>query len=166
VKLSLAGPAALAVLGGAVLLLPAQSFDINQPQSPQLPAPKWLKVIDQGRYDPCLKGYFAPDGVKVEVVADYPVVTNPVGMTFADDGTLYVLEWLPDTGSTFPEHAETIHYKDGTTRQVATMKKKVKDHVKVLRDTKGTGVYDQAQVVLEDDLPSSILRHDCSRTRT
>jgi putative membrane-bound dehydrogenase-like protein len=160
VKLSLAGAAALAVLGGAPLLLPAQPFDINQPQSPPRPTPAWLKTIDQGRNDPRLKGYLTPEGIKVEIVAEFPTVTNPVGMTFADDGTPYVLEWLRDSGSTFPEYPEPIHYKDGTSRNVATMKKKVKDQVKVLRDTKGKGVYDEAKVILKDELPSSILLHD------
>jgi putative membrane-bound dehydrogenase-like protein len=160
VKFSIAAGAAFAILGGAVLLLPAQPFDINQSQSPPRPIPQWVNIIDQGRNDPRLKGYFTPEGLKVEIVADDPVVTNPVGMTFADDGTLYVLEWLRDTGPSFPEHPETITYRDGTKRQVATMKKHVKDHVKVLRDSKGAGVYDEATVVLEEELPSSILVHD------
>ena len=32
--------------------------------------------------------------------------------------------------------------------------------MKVLRDSKGTGNYDASEVILEDDLPSSILLHD------
>ncbi len=40
------------------------------------------------------------------------------------------------------------------------MKKKVKDVVKVLKDSKGKGVYDQSKIILEDELPSSILLHD------
>ena len=58
-------------------------------------------------------------------------------MTFGDDGTLYVLEWLPETGGSFPEQPETFTYKDGSTRKVATMKKHVKDVVKVLRLSTG-----------------------------
>ena len=53
-------------------------FDIKQDQSPAKPAPKWLKIIDQGINDPRLKGYFTPEGIKVEIVADYPTVVNPV----------------------------------------------------------------------------------------
>lgn len=150
---------ALASLSALVLPLSAQQFDINQPQSPPRPKPSWLKIIDQGQNDLRLKGYRTPEGLKLEIVADYPVVTNPVGMTFGDDGTLYVLEWLPG-GAHWNEQAETFTYKDGTTRKVATMKKGVKDVVKVLRDTKGRGVYDAAKVILEDELPSSILLHD------
>src|SRR5262249_41772482 len=130
------------------------------------PLPAWLEakdgkqvLIDQGQYDPRLKGYRTPPGVKVEIVADFPTVVNPVGMTFADDGALLVLEWVPG-GTHWAEFAETITYKDGSTRKIATMKKPVKDRVKVLRDSKGTGVYDEAKVVLEDELPSSTLLHD------
>ena len=79
-------------------------------------------------------------------------------MTFADDGTPFVLEWRP--GDDGRETPETITYKDGTTRTIAAMKKKIKDVVKTLADTKGKGVYDQSKVVLEDELPSSILLHD------
>src|SRR5262249_14216435 len=50
--------------------------------------------------------------------------------------------------------------KDGSKRSVATMKKRVKDVVKVLSDSKGKGVYDEARVILEEELPSSILLHD------
>ncbi len=82
-----------AVLDFAVpfLLQPAHArsdapIDFTQPQSPAKPAPKWLKIIDQGVNDPRLKGYFTPEGLKVEIVSENPVVVNPVGMTFGDDG--------------------------------------------------------------------------------
>jgi putative membrane-bound dehydrogenase-like protein len=138
----------------------AEKFDFTQPQSPPRPSPKWLKIIDQGANDPRLKGYFTPEGLKVEIVADAPTVVNPVGMTFADDGTPYVLEWRPSPGDDWHEVPVTFTYKDGTTRQVATMKKRVKDVVKTLRDTRGAGRYDDAKVILEEELPSSILLHD------
>jgi hypothetical protein len=156
----------LAVLGLCVPF--ASSFadksteadDFTQPQSPARPTPKWVQIIDQGPNDPPLKGYKTPEGLQVEIVADYPVVVNPVGMTFGDDGTLYVLEWRPDKEENVREYVETFTYKDGSKRQVATMKKRVKDVVKVLRDTKGKGVYDEAKVLLEEELPSSLLVHD------
>jgi putative membrane-bound dehydrogenase-like protein len=129
-------------------------------QSPPKPPPKWLKLVDQGGGDPRLKGYFAPAGVKVEIVAEEPVVVNPVALTFGDDGTPYVLEWRADPGEKASTATETITYKDGTKRTISTVKKKVKDVVKVLRDSKGKGIYDQAKVVLEEELPSSILLHD------
>ncbi|MBY0526895.1 MAG: HEAT repeat domain-containing protein [Gemmataceae bacterium] len=167
----LAGVVVCCWLGLALGPVLADQFDINQPQSPPKPLPKWIKakdgkqvLIDQGQFDPRLKGLRTPEGFKVEIVADYPTVVNPVGMTFADDGALVVLEWLredPKGGPTpWNEFAETFTYKDGTKRQVATMKKKVKDVVKVLRDTKGKGVFDEAKVIIEDELPSSVLLHD------
>ena len=36
------------------------------------PTPQWVHLIDQGQNDPRLKGYFTPEGVKLEVVADFP----------------------------------------------------------------------------------------------
>jgi putative membrane-bound dehydrogenase-like protein len=132
-------------------------LDRAQAQPPSPPKPAWLKIIDQGGSDPRLKGYFTPEGIRVEIVAEESVVVNPVGMTFADDGTPFVLEWRP--GDEGRETLETIIYKDGTTRTIATMKKKIKDVVKTLVDTKGKGVYDQSKIILEDELPSSILLH-------
>jgi putative membrane-bound dehydrogenase-like protein len=161
VKWSIAGSVALTVVVAFPLFAQQPPVDITQEQSPTKPAPKWLKIIDQGKNDPRLKGYFTPEGLKVEIVADYPTVVNPVGMTFAEDGTPYVLEWQPDIGgSTFPEFKEEFTFKDGSKRLIATMKKRVPDAVKVLRDSKGVGNYDKADVILEHELPSSILLHD------
>lgn len=173
-KLYLPGLVVLACLG---LLLPAAAtqdtpprkkkdaeekpFDINQPQSPPLPTPNWYKPFDQGAHDPRLKGYITPEGVKLEIVADYPTVVNPVGFTFGDDGTLYVLEWRP--GET-KEVAEEFTYKDGSKRKLVLAKKAVKDVVKVLRHSGEGGAdvpwYDRAEVIIEDELPASILVHD------
>jgi putative membrane-bound dehydrogenase-like protein len=138
----------------------APKFDLAQPQSPALPAPGGLNLVDLGTQDPRLKGYRAPEGIKVEIVAEEPAVVNPVGMTFADDGTPYVLEWRPSPGDEWREAVETWTFKDGTVRKVATLKKRVKDVVKVLRGTKGKGKWDASEVVLEEELPSSILLHD------
>jgi quinoprotein glucose dehydrogenase len=124
------------------------------------PAPAWLKLADQGTLNPALKGYVLPEGVKVEVVAEAPVVANPVALAFADDGTPYVIERRPSPGDEGQEVVETVTYKDGSTRLVALPRKRVKDVVKTLHDSKGKGVYDEAKVVLEDDLPAGILPHD------
>jgi putative membrane-bound dehydrogenase-like protein len=173
VKCFFLGLAGLGLLGVAFSPLAAQQkTDYHQQQSPPRPKPTWLKIIDQGKNNPRLKGYFTPEGIKVEIVADYPVVTNPVGMTFGADGTLYVLEWRPGPqDANFPEYPETIRYKDGSKRTIATMRKVARDAkgnvtkvyadvVKVLRDTKGKGIYDKAEILLEEELPSSILLHD------
>ncbi len=91
------------------------AFDINQQQSPPKTPPDWVgTLIDQGKNDLRLKGLMTPPGIKVEIVADFPTVVNPVGMTFADDGTPYVLEWLPSTGDEWRETPVTITYKDGS----------------------------------------------------
>jgi len=151
------------LLGSVLAVAEQVRLDPVRAQSQQSPAKlaaKALKIIDQGVNDPRLKGYFTPEGLKVEIVAEEPVVVNPVGLAFGDDGTPYVLEWRPSPGDEKREQAETFTYKDGTKRTIATVKKKVKDVVKVLQDTKGKGVYDRAKVILEDELPSSILLHD------
>ena len=155
--------AAVLALAAGLSTVGARKDDFTQPQSAPRPAPKWLKVVDQGTKDPRLKGTFTPEGIKVEIVAEAPTVINPVGMTFADDGTPFVLEWRPSPGDEWRETPETIAYKDGSTRKIATMKKRVKDVVKVLAASgkgKPPQKYDQARVILEDELPSSILLHD------
>src|SRR5207248_2166765 len=60
----------------------------------------------------------------------------------------------------FPESSVEFTYKDGTKKKVAIMKKPVKDLVKILMLNAQKGVYDKAKVILEDELPSSILVHD------
>src|SRR5262249_54447757 len=137
--------------------LPAE---LAQPQSAPRPKPDWVKYVDQGENDPRLKGYITPEGLKVEIVAESPTVVNPVGMTFGPDGTLYVLEWVPAAGENFPESFVIFTYKDGTKKKVAIMRKPVKDLVKTLSFNAAKGVYEKAQVILEEELPSSILIHD------
>ncbi len=137
---------------------PPAEFAPNQTAAK--PAPFDVKMVDQGKWDPRLKGILAPDGFKTEVVADESVITNPVGMTFAPDGTLYVLEWKPDPGREWYPLEETFRYRDGTTRRVTTMKKFVTDPVKVLRYNTAKGIYDKSDVIFTDELPSSILWHD------
>jgi putative membrane-bound dehydrogenase-like protein len=136
-------------------------FDLKQIQSPPKPAPEGLKFIDQGQFDQRLKGYLTPEGFKVEIIAEEPVVINPVGMTFGDDGSLYVLEWRPVKGqeNNFPESSVTFTYKDGSKRKVAIMKKPIKDLLKLLLEG-GKGLYPKSKNVLEDELPSSILLHE------
>ncbi len=151
---------AVALFGLDGVLLGADPVEIAQQYSPTKPAPKWLKIIDQGDNDPRLKGYKTPEGIKLEIVAEEPAVINPVGMTFADDGTPHVLEWRPGESREVPE---TFTYKDGSKRNVATMKKNIMDVVKVLHPGERGALaprYDAARVILEDEMPSSILLHD------
>lgn len=133
--------------------------EFAKPESPLKPAPFEIKYVDSSIYDPKLKGLMVPEGFKVELVADAPVVVNPVAMTFAPDGTLFVAEWVPDPGREWYEFKETFRFRDGTTKAVATMKKFTPDVVKVLRRNKD-GVYDKAEVIFTDELPSTLLYHD------
>ena len=134
--------------------------DFAQPQSPAKPTPFPVKFIDQGQFDSRLKGYQTPEGFKLEIVATDPVVVNPVGMTFSPDGTLFVIEWTPDPGREWYEFKETFRYRDGSTKQVATMKKFVSDPVKIVRYNATSRTFDRSDVILTDELPSSILHHD------
>jgi quinoprotein glucose dehydrogenase len=93
----------------------------------------------RGENDPHLKGYAAPEGVQIEIVAEEPAVVNPSALAFGDDGTAYVLERGNGSGGE---------------------KKHTKDVVKVLRDTKGKGVYDSARVLLEEDSIANLLPLD------
>jgi putative membrane-bound dehydrogenase-like protein len=135
--------------------------ELLQTQSPPKPAPFPVKMVDQGQFDPALKGYYLPEGFKLEVVISEPDTINPVGMTFGPDGTLYVMEWRPDpvTQDRWFEVKETFRYKDGSTRQVATMKKFTMDLVKQYTPT-ANGKFSAPKVIIAEELPSSIMAHE------
>ncbi|HUR54100.1 MAG TPA: PVC-type heme-binding CxxCH protein [Gemmataceae bacterium] len=141
---------------------PPPPADFAVPQTPTKPEPFPVKLVDQGQFDPKLKGYFLPDGFRMEIVVSDPDVINPVGMTFGPDGSLFVMEWLPDavTKDKWFEVKETFHYRDGTTKQVATMKKFTTDLVKHFRPNTATGKFGPPQIIISEELPSSILYHD------
>jgi putative membrane-bound dehydrogenase-like protein len=159
VKPTIVGLVLLLVAFGAVQAQPPKA-DLNFQQSPLKPEPDWVKIVDYGQFDARLKGYFVPEGIKVEIVAEEPTVINPVGMTFDNDGNLYVLEWVEAKGLDNPKKYVELTYKDGSKRKVLIAHKPIKDRVKLLGYNAKKGVYDSAKVVLEDDLPSSILVHD------
>ncbi len=140
---------------------PQPPAEFAQSQSPTKPEPFPIKMVDQGEFDPALKGYFLPEGFRAEVVISEPDTINPVGMTFGPDGTLYIMEWRPDpvTGDRWFEVKETFRYKDGTTRQVATMKKFTTDLVKQYKPN-AAGKFDAPKVIISEELPSTILYHD------
>ncbi len=99
------------------------------------------KLVERGDADPRLKGFLAPEGVKIEIVADAPTVASGSVLAFGDDGTAYVLETRPDASGA---------------------KSKSKDVVKVLKDAQGKGVYDSASVLLEVEPSACLLYHDNS----
>jgi quinoprotein glucose dehydrogenase len=139
--------------------VPAPEFAV--PQSPAKPVPFAINYVDQGKYDARLKGLLAPEGFQVELVADEKATINPVGLTFGPDGTLFVLEWSVDpiTGNKWFEFKETFRYRDGSTKQVATMRKFTNDPVKVLKPN-SAGFYDKAETIISEELPSTLLYHD------
>ncbi len=124
-----------------------------------LPAPVWVQMKDQGETNPKLRGMRAPEGVQIDIVASDPTIIDPVGMTFADDGSLYVLEWREATDQV--DTTYDVHYQDGTTATVNRKIKNVKDDLKRLYDTNGDGNYDKAELIMNDlEMPSSLLLHD------
>ncbi len=81
--------------------------------------------------DPRLAGYRVAPGFQVAIAATEPMVINPVTMTWAPDGRLFVIEW-----------------KEG---------RQPNDHIKALSDTDGDGVFDKAEMYMEGlDLPAGI----------
>jgi quinoprotein glucose dehydrogenase len=156
----------LLALAGIVARLdavpPPPPADFAVPQTPAKPEPFPVKLVDQGAFNPDLKGYFLPEGFRMEVVVEDPDVVNPVGMTFGPDGSLFVMEWRPDpvTKDRWFEVKETFHYRDGTTKQVATMKKFTTDLVKHFKPNPATGKFGPPQIIISEELPSSILYHD------
>lgn len=131
-------------------------------QTAAKPEPFPIKHVDQGTFDPRLKGTYLPEGFKAEIVVDAPDTINPVGMTFDPEGNLYVMEWRPDpvVGDKWFEVKETFRYKDGTTKQVATMKKFTTDLIKVYKYDAGTGKFAKPQTIISEELPSSIIYHE------
>lgn len=139
--------------------LEAKPDDFNQNEFDARPAPAWVKMIDQGTRNPQLAGLMTPAGIGVEIVAQEPAVIDPVGLTFADDGTPHVLEWRADTAA---QHmAYEITFRDGTTGTVNRMKKSVRDELKTLTDADADGRWESSTVIMNDlEIPSSMLLHD------
>ncbi|MDY3551491.1 HEAT repeat domain-containing protein [Gemmata sp. JC717] len=142
--------------------VPAAPPEFAPNQTPAKPEPFPITLVDQGRFDPRLQGLSLPDGFKAEIVIDAPDTINPVGMTFDPAGNLYVMEWRPDavTGDRWFEVKETFRYRDGTTRQVATMKKFTTDLIKQFKYDPATGRFGKPQPIISEELPSSILYHE------
>ena len=81
--------------------------------------------------DPRLAGYRTPPGWKVEIAAIEPMVVNPVTMTWAPDGRLFVVEWVQGQGPN--------------------------DHIKILTDEDGNGTFDKAEMYMDGlELPAGL----------
>lgn len=75
--------------------------------------------------DAALRSLRVPDGYRIELVASEPVVMDPINIAFGEDGRLWVVE-MGD-------------YPEGQNQ----------GRVKVLSDTDGDGVFDEAEVFLD-----------------
>src|SRR5688572_16716795 len=93
----------------------------QEPKEDKPETPPWKRLAEMGKQDRRLEGYRAPEGFKVEVVADAPAVSNPVALAFTDDGTPLVVERTADDKATLVE--ETFKFKDGSTRTIRVVKK-------------------------------------------
>jgi quinoprotein glucose dehydrogenase len=112
-------------------------------------------LAELGRFDPRLRGHYAPKGFKVQVVAAEPTIVDPTAMAFADDGTLYVAEWKRD--DRVSDTWETLKLPEGGTTKVLRRRKATPDVVKKLLDTDDDGVYDASEVVVDGaEMPAAI----------
>src|SRR6516164_8183766 len=76
-------------------------------------------------------------GFKIELAASEPAIRSPVAVDFDEDGRMYVAE--------FPEY-----------NQHGNPKFKEKGAIKLLEDTRGTGVYDKVTTFAELDSPVAL----------
>ena len=138
---AVSGAVALLLVHEAALAQSSTQADYLRDEMGPLPTPEWVTMKDQGPTNPQLKGMRTPNGVHISIVASDPTIIDPVGMTFADDGSLYVLEWREATDQI--DTTYDVHYQDGTTATVNRKTKNVKDDLKRLQDTNGNGKYDK-----------------------
>src|SRR3984957_16814627 len=83
-----------------------------------------------------IKTFKLAPGFKIELAASEPAIRSPVAVDFDEDGRMYVAE--------FPEY-----------NQHGNPNSKVKGAIKLLEDTKGTGVYDKV-TTFADNLDSPV----------
>ncbi|MFO0876560.1 MAG: HEAT repeat domain-containing protein [Gemmataceae bacterium] len=133
--------------------------DPTKPRSPTRPAPEWVKLVDVRSDDARLAGYRAPEGIKLEVVADETVLPHPVSLSFTEDGKPLVVTRTPGQPTSI---VETVRYKNGTTRKISIVGKKTKDAIKALSASKENGPWDRAETLLEEQLPTTVLSLDGS----
>ncbi len=146
----------------AILLLSASlshatellASDIQPPAS--VPQPSWVSMVDQRGTDARLAGYLTPREIKLEIVAQNPALTHAGDSCFGADGSLFLLEWRPGAEAGAREFVETLNYRDGSRHSFKRMSTPVKDAIKIVRNL---GSFDEAQVILEQESISCILRH-------
>lgn len=157
---ALAAGLAVAQVGPSIKEPPATlRVDFSRPLTPPAPQPAGLELGAVGGGDRRLAGYRGPKGIRVEVVAESPTLRQPVAMTFADDGSLFVAE-DPVSADELRPAAHTFKYRDGSTRTVTLLSAKTPGVVKKLASSRNDGVYDRATTVLEVERPTGLLCYD------
>ena len=133
--------------------------DYTADESAPRPTPEWVRMIDQGTHDQRLAGMTTPEGIRVDIVATEPALVDPVGMTFDDAGTPWILQWRVADDREHIAHRMTL--QDGSEVTVNRMRKPIHDHLYTLVDGDGDGVYDTRRAVMNNlEIPSSVLLDD------
>ncbi len=134
-------------------------LNYTQEEMPARPTPDWVRMVDQGDQNAELRGLHTPAGVRVDIVAREPQLIDPVGMSFAEDGSLFVLEWREATEQV--DVTYDVQYQDGTSAKVNRKTKNARDQLKRLSDRDGDGIFETAQLLMDDlEYPSTVLKHD------
>ena len=103
-----------------------------------------------------MKGFRAPAGFRLQIVAGDDLLAAPSAMCFDDSGRAYVVE-SPPSGHQF-DVWESVALPDGSKARLHRRRKATTDRVKRLIDADADGVFDGAEVVLEGvENPSALL---------
>ncbi len=113
-------------------------------------------LTDLGQIDKRWKGYQAPAGFRLEVVADEALVGSATTMATDDSGHLYVAE-VTASGRTF-DVWENMSRDDGSKLRLQKRRKSSFDQIKRLSDTDNDGRFDASEVVVEGiENPTALL---------
>ena len=112
-------------------------------------------MVDQGQFDPNLKGIQVLEGFRAKTVASNPVVVNPSLISFSDDGKIFVLQRSPNFTGEWKESKWPL----GKDNQGVSLKKPFPDKIITLRIDVKSGAWKQDKTVLEPNSPSSFVVH-------
>ncbi len=113
-------------------------------------------MVDLGRSNPRLKGFRAPGGFRLEIVADEAQIAAASAMAFDDSGRAYVAEAAPP-GRTF-DVWESATLPDGSRVRLQKRRKATLDQIKRLTDADRDGRFESSEVVVEGvEQPSALL---------
>ncbi len=113
-------------------------------------------MVDLGRSDPRLKGFQAPTGFRLDIVADDAMLAAPSAMAFDDSGRAYVAEISPSS-RTF-DVWESVILPDGTKVRLQKRHRSTSDQIKRLTDADHDGRFESSEVVVEGvEQPSALI---------